>query len=558
MVMLLITGIVFSTLILSLIAFPFPASAQKGPNFIPGSEVVGVFGKIPGQDLIVHAWVVVPPGADKNEVVSEVLRQQGARPWAHDEFSTTGLVWDQFFDSDQTNNFVTQNYNSKDDPTGGGLNALMNTFQSWNGVTTSVFEFLYGGETGRCPSLVRECPGPQKFDGKNDVAWLGLTGCCTLGVTWFGTSTDEADMALNNNFDWASVEQDGFDVETVFLHENGHVVGLGHSEEKLAVMYPSYQGVRQNLHQDDKDGIAWLYPSVVDNPPTVSITNPKNGETISGTVNISADASDSDGSVVQVEFFVDDVSVGVDSDGSNGWSTSWDTTTASDGTRSISATATDNDAKKASDSISVIVDNIDDLPSVSITNPIDGSTVSGIVTITADASDDKGVTQVEFFVDGASVGVDNDGSNGWSASWDSTTAVDGSPHNISAKATDTANQTTNDSINVTVNNSSPTTAGVDSITYQWEGGKNKDKHLNIIVHVSDNLDSSVSGASVSITLTNSVSGGPWSGTATTGSDGYVTFSLKNAPSGTYTTTITDVTASGLTWDGVTPLNSTTK
>jgi len=49
-----------------------------------------------------------------------------------------------------------------------------------------------------------------------------------------------------------------------------------------------------------------------------------------------------------------------------------------------------------------------------------------------------------------------------------------------------------------------------------------------------------------------------SGTGTTGTDGSVTFQLRNAPSGLYTTAVTDVTADGLTWDGATPANSFTK
>jgi len=257
-------GFLISVLLFGTIAAASQTFAQTAPNFIPGSgEVVGVFGKIPGKDLIVHVWVVVPPGADKNEVAREALGQQGARPWAHDEFSTTGLVWDQFSDADAGNDFVTQYYNSNDDPTegGGGELALLSTHSTWDAPTTSTFDFFYGGTTDRCPSLVRECKGPQFFDGFNDVAWLELRGCCTLGVTWFGTSIDEADMALNLDFDWFTDGVEHFDVETVFLHENGHVVGLGHSDVLQAVMYPSYQGVRQDLHQDDIDGITSLYPA---------------------------------------------------------------------------------------------------------------------------------------------------------------------------------------------------------------------------------------------------------------------------------------------------------
>jgi len=95
---------------------------------------------------------------------------------------------------------------------------------------------------------------------------------------------------------------------------------------------------------------------------------------------------------------------------------------------------------------------IDDPPTVTIINPANDSTVSGDVTIEATAGDDVGVVQVEFFAKGTSIGVDSDGSNGWSAVWYTTVADNGYPREIKATATDTMNQTANNSINVTVDN----------------------------------------------------------------------------------------------------------
>jgi len=313
----------------------------------------------------------------------------------------------------------------------------------------------------------------------------------------------------------------------------------------------------------DSDGVAeplvYVGATSVGDPPQVTITNPADGATVSGTVNISADASDSDGSVVQVEFFVDNTSVGVDSDSSDGWSTSWDSATASEGTHSISAEAKDNDGNIASDSISITVDNVNDPPAVAITNPKNGDTVSGTITITADATDDGGVSQVEFFYDTTSIGVDSSGSDGWSMDW-ITTEVSDADYTIKATAIDSAGLTSSDSISVTVSNTTPTTAtisSVDSIDYTTNGGKDGDKHLNILIHVTDDLLNDVSGASVSIELyrDGSLVG---SATGTTGSTGNVGFTLKNASSGTYDTVIKGVIASGLTWDGITPPNSFTK
>src|SRR5690606_27625884 len=108
-------------------------------------------------------------------------------------------------------------------------------------------------------------------------------------------------------------------------------------------------------------------------------------------------------------------------------------------------------------SVSVAVANnapVDNPPSVSITSPADGATVSGVVTVSADAADDQGVVQVEFLVDGGSLGADADGSDGWAVGWDTTAVPDGE-HSISAVATDTAGQTTSTSVRVTVRNEAP-------------------------------------------------------------------------------------------------------
>jgi len=50
-----------------------------------------------------------------------------------------------------------------------------------------------------------------------------------------------------------------FDLETVALHEMGHLLGLGHSTDQNAAMYAYYGGVRRNLNQDDVDGMMALY-----------------------------------------------------------------------------------------------------------------------------------------------------------------------------------------------------------------------------------------------------------------------------------------------------------
>ena len=537
----ILIGFVASLLFVSLIAYSFPVFAQ-GPDSAPGKpDVISVSGIIPGKGLIVHIWVVVPPGADRNEAASAALANQGARPFTADEFSTIALFWDQFSDSDPENDSVIQNYNPKNDPTnGGGKTALLNTHDSWNGVTTSIFEFEYGGETGRCPSLVQECRGPQKFDGNNDVAWLALRDANTLGVTWSGTTTDEADIALNTNFPWATDGENNFDVETVFLHENGHVVGLGHSEYTNAIMYPSYQGPSRVLQEDDIDGITFLY-QVVNSVPSVTITSPVDGSTFDSgaTILFEGSAIDTeDGDLTATLAWSSDL------DGSIGIVGGSVSTTLSDGVHTITASVTDVNGATGTGSVSITVGPVNSAPSVTITSPVDGSTFDSGATILFEGSaidtEDGDLTATLAW------SSDLDGSIGIVGGSVSTTLSDGT-HTITAEVTDSGELSESASVSITVGDS-PTAVSVDSITYATEGGKNNDKHLFITISLLDD----VSGASVSIDLFRN-DGSVGSATGTTDSNGNVTFTLKNARSGCYTTDITSI-SSNSSWDGVTPAN----
>lgn len=105
--------------------------------------------------------------------------------------------------------------------------------------------------------------------------------------------------------------------------------------------------------------------------------------------------------------------------------------------------------------------------------------------------------------------------------------------------------------------SSSPTCSVTSITYSTSGGKTGTRDLIVTVTVKNSTGAAVSGASVSISLKRNGTQVA-TGTASTSTSGTVSFQYRNATAGTYTTTITSVTASGLTWDGVTPANSYVK
>ncbi len=264
----------------NLLFVPIAGAAGNGGQGAGKSRVVAALGlaTVQGQDAIVEVIVVVPHGQNVSSAVRDALGQQGARPFesaglGSAGFTVTGLVWD--------NLPVSQNYNSSGEPAslgGNGQATLTNTHGTWDGVTTSFFDINFGGVTNRCPSLVRECPGPQVYDGNNDVSWLRLDRR-TLGVTWYGTSTDEADMALNIRFNWDLTGVSGYDPQTVFLHENGHVVGLGHTKTFGAIMEPVYGGVRRALHDDDKEGTTFLYDLAIGGSVSGTVTDAADGVT---------------------------------------------------------------------------------------------------------------------------------------------------------------------------------------------------------------------------------------------------------------------------------------
>jgi hypothetical protein len=89
----------------------------------------------------------------------------------------------------------------------------------------------------------------------------------------------------------------------------------------------------------------------------------------------------------------------------------------------------------------------DNLPTISITSPADGTVVSGTITVSVQASDDIGITKVEFYIDGTL--KISDISSPYSYTWDTTLYSAGS-HTIKATVYDTASQTISDQHTITI------------------------------------------------------------------------------------------------------------
>jgi hypothetical protein len=81
--------------------------------------------------------------------------------------------------------------------------------------------------------------------------------------------------------------------------------------------------------------------------------------------------------------------------------------------------------------------------------------------------------------------------------------------------------------------------------------------MRVEVDIADEFGAAVANATVSVQILRNGST-VYSGSATTSSNGAVTFTIANARTGTYATVVTNVTATGYAWDQTSPTNSFVK
>lgn len=201
-------------------------------------------------------------------------------------------------------------------------------------------------------------------------------------------------------------------------------------------------------------------PTADTTAPSVAITAPASGSTLSGTAMVAGTASDTSG-VASVEVAIDGGPWAMAS-GTSSWSWSWATATAANGSHTITTRARDGAGNTSTATRSVSVSNVaadSTPPSVAITAPAGGSTVSGNVTVTGTAGDAGGLVKVEVAVDGGPYATAS-GTSSWSWGWSTTSLANGS-HSLVARATDAAGNTATAGTTVTVGNTSaaPATQG---------------------------------------------------------------------------------------------------
>ncbi|MFL5730847.1 MAG: glycosyl hydrolase family 8 [Cytophagaceae bacterium] len=194
--------------------------------------------------------------------------------------------------------------------------------------------------------------------------------------------------------------------------------------------------------------------------PNVSISSPANNAsfTAGSTISISANATDSDGSISKVEFFQGSTLLGTST--ASPYTFTWTNVPA--GSYSLTAKATDNSgANKTSAAVSITVTtpapgNV--APSVSISSPTNNAsfTAGSTISISANATDSDGsISKVEFFQGGTLLGAST--ASPYAFTW---TNVPAGNYSLTAKATDNGGATmTSSAVSISVTNPAPPPTG---------------------------------------------------------------------------------------------------
>lgn len=108
-------------------------------------------------------------------------------------------------------------------------------------------------------------------DGKSVIYWLKTwesdkpTEQARTSIYWVGDQIREADLRVNDkNFNFytdTSTEEKGVHLESLLIHELGHVLGLKHNDGSSSVMatYLALQVKRETLSSPDKEAMSCEY-----------------------------------------------------------------------------------------------------------------------------------------------------------------------------------------------------------------------------------------------------------------------------------------------------------
>ena len=171
---------------------------------------------------------------------------------------------------------------------------------AWGSQSNADFRFYYVGRTSATT---------VGNNGKNEVFFRNVSAGSVVAETyWWADASNrliDADILIYDGgilfFTGSSGCVGGLYLEDVTAHEFGHALGLGHSSDPTATMYPSATWCANDwrfLSSDDLAGVEALYPpsggGTHNTAPSLTISAPANNTTVASGTSVTFTASATD------------------------------------------------------------------------------------------------------------------------------------------------------------------------------------------------------------------------------------------------------------------------
>lgn len=273
----------------------------------------------------------------------------------------------------------------------GSLSAIVAALQTWTDVAGSSFVFDFSGQTTAQTQV-------NTTNGQNIISFqsLGQSGVLASNYFWYSTADGamiESDIIVNTSYTWRTDgAAGGYDVQNILTHELGHSLSLDDlydlrvdSEKTMYGYAASGETKKRTLHQDDIDGISYLYPGAGQSAPAILSYDayPTDGPAPL-TVAFECSAVDYDGSIAQYYFDFGDGSTQTQTSGSAAH------TYTGVGSYGASCVAFDNDGATAtSEAIAISVTDSQDWTQIPgqlnqiVCGDLDGNGLDGVAGVTS-------------------------------------------------------------------------------------------------------------------------------------------------------------------------------
>lgn len=208
-------------------------------------------------------------------------------------------------------------YGTQPGYSGGGVNEIQTAMSAWNSVSGARINYAYAGAESGTPGGLSAPNGVNEVlfndpNGEISGSWNpstggvvgqgGFNGVAAGGpftATFTADSTHtagqhnayeitEANLTIQDNVS-SSTGITSNRLAEIVAHEFGHTLGLGHSTDSSALMYPTVTGLGPTPRADDQAAVQWLYPNgSVTQPPTPTATIPSAPSNLTASATASA------------------------------------------------------------------------------------------------------------------------------------------------------------------------------------------------------------------------------------------------------------------------------